>query len=56
MTKRARILIAEDVIYELNGDDYFLELDDPQEPVMPVIFILGLWKWRRLLLLSLATY
>ena len=35
MAKRPRILTAEDVIHELNGDDYFLELDDPQEPVMP---------------------
>ena len=35
MAKRPRILTAEDVIHELEGNDYFLELDDPQEPVMP---------------------
>ena len=35
MAKRPRILTAEDVIHEHDGDDYFLELDDPQEPVMP---------------------
>ena len=35
MAKRPRILTAEDVIHELDGDNYFLELDDPQEPVMP---------------------
>ena len=35
MAKRPRILTAEDVIYELDGDNYFLELDDPQEPIMP---------------------
>ena len=35
MAKRPRILTAEDVIHELYGDDYFLELDDPQKPVMP---------------------
>ena len=29
MAKRPRILTAEDVIHELDGDDYFLELDDP---------------------------
>ena len=34
MAKRPRILTAEDVIHELDGDNYFLELDDPQEPVM----------------------
>ena len=35
MAKRPRILTAEDVIHELDGDNYFLELDDPQDPVMP---------------------
>ena len=32
MAKRPRILTAEDVICKLDGDDYFLEPDDPQEP------------------------
>ena len=35
MAKRPRILTAEGVIHELDGDNYFLELYDPQEPVMP---------------------
>ena len=34
MAKRPRILTTNDVLRELNGDDYFLDLDDPQEPVM----------------------
>ena len=34
MAKRPRILTTDDVIRELDGDDYFLDLDDPQEPVM----------------------
>ena len=34
MAKRPRILTAEDVIHEHDRDDYFLELDDPQEPIM----------------------
>lgn len=33
MAKRRWILTSYDVIRELDGDDYFLELDDPQEPV-----------------------
>ena len=35
MAKRPRILTTEDVIHELEEDDYILQLDDPQEPVMP---------------------
>ena len=35
MAKRPRILTAEDAIHELDGDNYFLELDYPQEAVMP---------------------
>ena len=35
MARKPRILTAEDVIHELEGDNYILELDDPQEPVMP---------------------
>ena len=34
MAKRPRILTTDDVIRELDGEDYFLDLDDPQEPVM----------------------
>ena len=34
MVKRPRILIIDHVICELRLDDYFLEVDDPQEPVM----------------------
>ena len=34
MAKRPRILTTNDVLRELDGDDYFLDLDDPQEPVM----------------------
>ena len=34
MAKRPRILSTDDVIRELDGDDYFLNLDNPQEPVM----------------------
>ena len=35
MAKRPRILTTEDVIHELEEDDYILQLDDPQEPIMP---------------------
>ena len=34
MAKRPRLLTTEDILRELDGDDYFLDLDDPQEPVM----------------------
>ena len=34
MEKRPRILTTDDVIHERHGDDYFLDLDGPQEPVM----------------------
>ena len=34
MAKRSKILTADIVIRELDGGDYFLELDDPQEHVM----------------------
>ena len=27
-------MTTDDVLQELDGDDYFLDLDDPQEPVM----------------------
>ena len=35
MAKRPRFLTTEDVIHELEEDDYILQLNDPQEPVMP---------------------
>ena len=35
MAKRTRILTVDNVIRELDRYDYFLELDDHQEPVMP---------------------
>ena len=31
MAKRPRILTADIAIHKLDGDGYFLELDDPQE-------------------------
>ena len=33
MAKRLWILTSDDVIRKLDGDDYLIELDDPQEPV-----------------------
>ena len=35
MAKRRRVMTSDNVIHELDGDDYFLDkLDDPQEPVL----------------------
>ena len=35
MIKKTRVMTADNVIHELDGDDYFLDnLDDPQESVM----------------------
>ena len=34
MPQRPRILTTDDILREHDGDDYFRDLDDPQEPVM----------------------
>lgn len=38
MAKRARILTADNVTHKFDGDEYFLEVNDLQDPVNKLVY------------------